>query len=74
MILLDWMMHVCHDQSFSRQTLLLALNLVDMCLLKRQQAKSTLQLLGITCLFIAYKLEETDNYHFTASFFHRFVD
>lgn len=73
-ILLDWMMEVSQEFALGRETMHLACNYVDriltLCANKESEQNShsklnkgfinrkNLQLLGVTCLFIASKLEE----------------
>lgn len=58
-MLLDWLNEVCQAYSLSRQTYYLALDFFDRYLSTRADvSKKHLQLLGITCLFIAAKIEE----------------
>ncbi|KAH9394559.1 G1/S-specific cyclin-E1 [Tyrophagus putrescentiae] len=58
-MLLDWLNEVCQAYTLSRQTYYLALDFFDRYLsTKRDICKKRLQLLGITCLFIASKIEE----------------
>lgn len=57
--LLDWLNEVCQAYSLTRQTYYLALDFFDRYLSKNSDIqKKFLQLLGITCLFIAAKIEE----------------
>lgn len=58
-ILLDWLMEVCEAYTLHRETFYLAQDFFDRFMLTQDEvAKSQLQLIGITCLFIAAKLEE----------------
>lgn len=58
-ILLDWMQEVCSDYLFKRETFHMAANFVDRYLsVKDNIEKSTLQLIGLTALFLAAKMEE----------------
>jgi hypothetical protein len=58
-ILLDWMSEVCSDYLFKRETFHIALNYVDRYLSSKADIeKGTLQLVGLTALFLAAKLEE----------------
>ena len=52
-ILVDWMVEVSCEYNMSSQTLFLAVNYVDRLLEKIPFARSTLQLLGITCILLA---------------------
>lgn len=57
--LLDWLNEVCQAYGLTRQTYYLAMDFFDRYLsLKSDMPKKHLQLLGITCLFIAAKIEE----------------
>ena len=58
-ILLDWMQEVCSDYLFKRETFHMAANFVDRYLsVKADIEKNTLQLIGLTALFLAAKMEE----------------
>lgn len=58
-ILLDWLNEVCEVYKLHRETYYLALDYLDRYLsTKVNVSKSYLQLIGITCLFIAAKVEE----------------
>src|SRR5699024_5728602 len=58
-MLLDWLNEVCQAYNLTRQTYYLALDFFDRYLsTKEDMPKKRLQLLGITCLFIAAKIEE----------------
>ena len=57
-LLLDWLQGVCSEVGFRRETYHLAFFFVDMYLARKHQERSTLQLLGLTSLFIAMKVEE----------------
>ncbi|KAM8887974.1 G1/S-specific cyclin-E1 isoform 1-T2 [Synchiropus picturatus] len=58
-ILLDWLMEVSEVYKLHRETYHLAQDYFDRFMAtQRNVAKSTLQLIGITCLFIAAKVEE----------------
>ncbi|XP_067652161.1 G1/S-specific cyclin-E-like isoform X1 [Haliotis asinina] len=58
-ILLDWLVEVCEVYRLHRETFYLAIDFIDRYLSqKRNVMKHNLQLLGITALFIAAKLEE----------------
>ena len=59
LILLDWMCQVCADYYLKRQTFHRSLNMVDQVLMASQNIKAEdFQLLGVTCLHIAAKVEE----------------
>ncbi|XP_029299540.1 G1/S-specific cyclin-E2-like isoform X2 [Cottoperca gobio] len=58
-ILLDWLMEVSEAYSLHRQTFYLAQDYFDRFMLTQNNIeKGMLQLIGITCLFIASKMEE----------------
>ncbi|XP_071443791.1 G1/S-specific cyclin-E1 [Hetaerina americana] len=58
-ILLDWLMEVCEVYKLHRETYYLAQDFIDRFLSDQQNVpKQQLQLIGITCLFIAAKVEE----------------
>ncbi|XP_044740994.1 G1/S-specific cyclin-E [Chrysoperla carnea] len=58
-ILLDWLSEVCEVYRLHRETYFLAIDYIDRYLSKRHDVpKTQLQLLGITCLFLAAKVEE----------------
>ncbi|KAF4532007.1 hypothetical protein B566_EDAN006552 [Ephemera danica] len=58
-ILLDWLIEVADVYKLHRETYYLAQDYVDRVLLVRKDTpKQELQLLGITCLFLAAKVEE----------------
>lgn len=58
-ILLGWLMEVCEVNRFHRETYYLAMDLLDRIISSSLDAhKDQLQLIGITCLFIASKVEE----------------
>ncbi|XP_067105210.1 G1/S-specific cyclin-E1 [Osmerus mordax] len=58
-ILLDWLMEVCEVYKLHRETYHLAQDYFDRFMATQTNVfKSTLQLIGITCLFIAAKVEE----------------
>uniref|UniRef100_A0A182RCN6 Uncharacterized protein n=1 Tax=Anopheles funestus TaxID=62324 RepID=A0A182RCN6_ANOFN len=58
-ILLDWLNEVCEVYKLHRETYYLAVDYIDRYLTcKKDLKKSHLQLLGITALFIAAKVEE----------------
>uniref|UniRef100_A0A3P8TGJ1 Cyclin E2 n=1 Tax=Amphiprion percula TaxID=161767 RepID=A0A3P8TGJ1_AMPPE len=59
-ILLDWLIEVSEAHTLHRQTFYLAQDYLDRFMLKQNNIeKGILQLIGITCLFIASKMEET---------------
>ncbi|XP_068431381.1 G1/S-specific cyclin-E2-like [Clinocottus analis] len=58
-ILLDWLIEVSESYTLHRQTFYLAQDYFDRFMLTQDNIeKSMLQLIGITCLFIAAKMEE----------------
>lgn len=58
-ILLDWLIEVCEVYRLHRESFYLATDFLDRFLSKQSNLqKHQLQLIGITCLFIAAKLEE----------------
>ncbi|KAL5282459.1 CCNE1 family protein [Megaselia abdita] len=58
-ILLDWLIEVCEVYKLHRETYFLAVDYLDRFLFSRKNIQKThLQLIGITCLFIAAKVEE----------------
>jgi hypothetical protein len=58
-ILLDWMMEVCAEFNLKRETFHYAVNYVDRYLtISPAIDKSTLQLIGVSSMFIAAKVEE----------------
>jgi len=57
-ILVNWLNEVVDDFQLNKHTLFLAIELVDRVLESQVICKSKLQLVGITCLFIAAKYEE----------------
>ncbi|XP_055540208.1 G1/S-specific cyclin-E isoform X2 [Wyeomyia smithii] len=58
-ILLDWLIEVCEVYKLHRETYYLALNYIDRYLSRKKgQKKTHLQLLGISALFVAAKVEE----------------
>jgi hypothetical protein len=58
-ILIDWIGEVVVEYRLQPQTFFLSVNYIDRYLSREQIPRKILQLLGITCLFIASKLEET---------------
>ncbi|XP_030241907.1 G1/S-specific cyclin-E isoform X2 [Drosophila navojoa] len=58
-ILLDWLIEVCEVYKLHRETFYLAVDYLDRYLhVARHVQKTHLQLFGITCLFVAAKVEE----------------
>lgn len=56
-ILLDWLIEVCEVYKLHRETYYLAMDYIDRYLSIHQNVpKNQLQLIGITCLFIAAKV------------------
>eukprot|EP01127_Copromyxa_protea_P013209 TRINITY_DN3534_c0_g1_i2.p1 TRINITY_DN3534_c0_g1~~TRINITY_DN3534_c0_g1_i2.p1 ORF type:complete len:333 (-),score=38.67 TRINITY_DN3534_c0_g1_i2:435-1433(-) len=59
LVLIDWLIEVAEEYRLQDQTLFLAVSYLEHCLARPVVvARDTLQLLGITCLFVAAKLEE----------------
>ncbi len=57
-ILVDWIMEICEDLAFKRDTLHFAVNYLDRFLSKTENIeKNILQLIGVSCLSIAGKFE-----------------
>ena len=53
-VLIDWLIEVAEEYHLQDQTLFLAVSYLEHCLAKPVSVhRDTLQLLGITCLFIA---------------------
>lgn len=58
-ILLDWLIEVCEVYKLHRETYFLTVDYLDRYLSSKENiSKNQLQLIGITCLFIASKVEE----------------
>jgi hypothetical protein len=58
-ILVDWMMEVCNEFTLKRETFYYAANYVDRYLsVHRNVKKEELQLVGVSAMFIASKMEE----------------
>lgn len=58
-ILFDWLSEVCEVYKLHRETFYLALDFVDRYLSSQNEIpKQQLQLIGVSCLFIAAKIEE----------------
>eukprot|EP00029_Vermamoeba_vermiformis_P005330 TRINITY_DN1822_c0_g1_i1.p1 TRINITY_DN1822_c0_g1~~TRINITY_DN1822_c0_g1_i1.p1 ORF type:complete len:365 (-),score=48.71 TRINITY_DN1822_c0_g1_i1:134-1228(-) len=57
-ILVDWLVEVAEEYGLRPQTLFLAIDYLDRYLTLRHVARQSLQLVGITCMFIAAKYEE----------------
>ena len=59
-ILLDWLIEVCEVYRLHRETFYLAVDFIDRFLsLSPPVHKNMLQLIGVTCIFIGAKIEET---------------
>uniref|UniRef100_A0A672GVQ3 G2/mitotic-specific cyclin-B2 n=1 Tax=Salarias fasciatus TaxID=181472 RepID=A0A672GVQ3_SALFA len=59
-ILLNWLIEVCEAYTLHRQTFYLAQDYFDRFMMTQSNVqKDVLQLIGITCLFIAAKMEES---------------
>ena len=57
-ILIDWMIEICEDLAFKRDTLHYAVNYLDRFLSRTEKIeKNILQLVGVACLSIAGKFE-----------------
>jgi len=57
-ILIDWLVEVVEEYGLKMETLFLAVNYIDRVLERKPVARATLQLVGVTCLFVACKYEE----------------
>lgn len=58
-ILVDWMTQVCSDHLFKRETLYYAVNFLDRYLsIKKHIAKEEFQLIGVTSVYLAAKMDE----------------
>ena len=58
-ILLEWVMQICDENNYKRSTFHLAVNYVDRYLsVTPQVTTKVLQLIGLTALTIAIKIEE----------------
>lgn len=57
-ILVDWIVEVHSHFKLQEETLFLCVNLLDRVFERTSVRKSDLQLIGVTCLFIASKVEE----------------
>ena len=58
-VLFDWLIEVCEVYRLHRETFYLATDFIDRYLAKTEDVpKTRLQLLGVTCLFVASKIEE----------------
>ena len=57
-ILVDWLVEVSQEYKLHNETLYLSINYLDRFLCHQQVHRGRLQLVGITCLFIASKYEE----------------
>jgi cyclin A len=62
-ILVDWMIEVADHFKLAAQTLHLSVNYVDRYLSAFPIKRDSLQLVGITCIFIASKYEENHHRH-----------
>lgn len=58
-VLTEWLLQVSEEFSNRPETLFLAVNLVDLYMSKKTVPRTKVQLVGITCLLIASKMEET---------------
>ena len=57
-ILIDWLVDVHSKFKLVNETMFLTVNLIDRFLGKVQVTRQKLQLVGVTCMFIATKYEE----------------
>ena len=57
-ILVDWLIEVAQEYKLQQETLHLSVRLIDRFLSRRPVARTKLQLVGVTCMFIASKFEE----------------
>ena len=57
-ILVDWLIDVHLKFKLVGETMFLCVNLIDRFLAKVQISRKKLQLVGVTCMFIASKYEE----------------
>ena len=59
-ILIDWMSEVCEEFMIKRDTLYISVDFIDryISMADYEISKSELQLIGITSLFLACKLDE----------------
>jgi len=58
MILVDWLIQVQHHLKLTQESLYLCVNILDSVLLERDVEPDKLQLVGVTALLMATKLEE----------------
>eukprot|EP00767_Chilomastix_cuspidata_P003569 gnl/Chilomastix_cuspidata/3690.p1 GENE.gnl/Chilomastix_cuspidata/3690~~gnl/Chilomastix_cuspidata/3690.p1 ORF type:complete len:333 (-),score=119.47 gnl/Chilomastix_cuspidata/3690:16-1014(-) len=56
-VVIDWMLEVCIEFKLGSDTFFLACNLFHRVLSARRPGKDTLQLVAVTCLFVAAKVE-----------------
>lgn len=59
-ILIDWMIEVCEEFMLKRETLYISINFIDryLMLAPYEIPKNELQLIGVSAMFIACKVEE----------------
>ncbi|KAH9258883.1 hypothetical protein BASA81_002947 [Batrachochytrium salamandrivorans] len=57
-VLLDWMFEVSQEYGLKRDSVHVAINFVDQYLGKRAVESSSLQLVGVSCLWLGSKMEE----------------
>eukprot|EP00769_Ergobibamus_cyprinoides_P000605 gnl/Ergobibamus_cyprinoides/1610.p1 GENE.gnl/Ergobibamus_cyprinoides/1610~~gnl/Ergobibamus_cyprinoides/1610.p1 ORF type:complete len:148 (-),score=67.61 gnl/Ergobibamus_cyprinoides/1610:326-769(-) len=57
-ILIDWVIEVCDDYQLTTQAPYLAVSLIHRFLSKNRVARKKLQLVAVTCVFIASKYED----------------
>lgn len=58
LVLVDWLIEVVDEFKLGQETLFLAVNALDRYLARVHVSRSQLQLVGITCLWVACKYEE----------------
>jgi cyclin A len=59
-ILVDWLVEVSEQYKLHTETLFLSINYIDRFLSRNNVQRGKLQLVGITCMLVAAKYEETD--------------
>eukprot|EP00741_Cyanophora_paradoxa_P020768 tig00021312_g20047.t1 len=64
-VLVDWIIDVHTEFQLSNETLYLTVALIDKFLSKHRIDKSNLQLVGVTCMWLASKYEEIDPHRVT---------
>ena len=58
MVLVDWLIEVTDEFTLGQETLYLSVSLLDRFLSEQAVPRCQLQLLGVTCLWVAAKFEE----------------